>query len=252
MEYTIQELASLAGISTRTLRYYDQMGLLSPSFVNASGYRMYTSDKVDQLQQILLYRAMDVPLKDIASILFDPAFDRDKALNAHLSALQTRRKQLDELITTVEKSIQSSQGGHLMTDKEKFEGLKKQLVEENEQKYGEELRNRYDQSGIDHANRAMLNMSEETYGEMQALSKKIADHLVHAIKTGADPEGDAGKALYLMHKKWLHYTWRKYSPQAHKGLAQMYIDDERFSAHYDAEQPGCTQFLCDAIQAHAR
>lgn len=104
MEYTVQKLAQLAGISSRTLRYYDEIGILKPART-ASGYRVYGPAEIDRLQQILFYRELGVELAGIKQILDSPSFDRVKALKEHRQKLLVRRAQLDQLIANVEKSI---------------------------------------------------------------------------------------------------------------------------------------------------
>lgn len=101
----MQKLAGLAGISTRTLRYYDEIGLLPPARTSASGYRIYGPVEVDRLQQILLYRELGVTLETIREIVTDPAFDRLQALQKHREQLLNRRRQLDLIITSVENTI---------------------------------------------------------------------------------------------------------------------------------------------------
>lgn len=92
MEYKINQLAQISGVTTRTLRYYDEMGLLSPERVSTNGYRVYRQEQVDKLQQILFYRELGVALHDIKAILTAPEFDRQKALEQHLSALKSRQE----------------------------------------------------------------------------------------------------------------------------------------------------------------
>lgn len=103
MEYTIKQLAELTGVSTRTLRYYDQIGLLKPSRINEAAYRFYETAQVDRLQQILFYRELGLPLDKIAFLLDVPEFDRQAALQNHLTTLK-QRERLDTLILTVEKT----------------------------------------------------------------------------------------------------------------------------------------------------
>ncbi len=95
MEYTIQKLGQLAGISTRTLRYYDEIGILKPARINSSGYRIYGQKEVDLLQQILFYRALDIELDTIKKIITAPGFDGIRALGEHHTKLLEKRKQLD-------------------------------------------------------------------------------------------------------------------------------------------------------------
>lgn len=104
MEYTVNELSKLAGVSTRTIRYYDEIGILKPSRINSSGYRIYGQKEIDLLQQILFYRELGVSLSKIKEIIYDPSFDIDMALTEHRKALVERRKQLDLLISNVDKT----------------------------------------------------------------------------------------------------------------------------------------------------
>src|SRR3954468_11887763 len=105
MEYTIQKLASLAGVSTRTLRYYDEIGILKPARINSSGYRIYGQAEVNRLQQILFYRELGVNLESIKEIVTAPSFDGTKALREHREKLLEKKEQLDKLITNVDKTI---------------------------------------------------------------------------------------------------------------------------------------------------
>ena len=103
MEYTIQELAQLSGVSTRTLRYYDEIGLLKPARTNEAGYRFYEQFEVDMLQQILFYRALDMKLAIIKEIIKAPDFQHTEALKTHRTALLKRKEQLEKILQTVEK-----------------------------------------------------------------------------------------------------------------------------------------------------
>jgi hypothetical protein len=138
MEYTVQKLAKLAGTSTRTLRYYDEIGILKPARINSSGYR------------------------------------------------------------------------------------------------------------IDQSNKNLLNMTQEQYDRFEKLGQEVLVTLEDAYKTG-DPAGKLGQKVADLHKQWLCFTWSSYSKEAHAGLAQMYVDDERFTAYCDKKQPGLAKFLRDAV-----
>ena len=252
MEYTVLKLSKLAGISTRTLRYYDEIGLLSPMKITASGYRVYGEKEVDALQQILYYRELDLCLTDIKAILAAPSFDRLAALNGHLAELNKRRKRLDRLIQSVEKTILHEKGKTAMSDKEKFDAFKKDLIRENEEKYGAEIRQKYGDKQVEESNAKMMNLTQEQYDAMQKLAAEIVSGLEQAVLQKADPAGEAGKRLAQMHKEWLTYTWKEYSKEAHMGLAQMYVDDERFTAYYDSRVKGCAAFLRDAVAAFVK
>ena len=139
MDYTVSKLAKMAGVSRRTLRFYDEIGLLSPARVSQNGYRVYGRAEVDLLQQILIYRELGVPLEKIRSIIAAPGFDRAAALREHLTALNAQKAKIESLIKNVERTIRVMEGEIDMSDEEKFEGLKKKLIEENEKKYGREV-----------------------------------------------------------------------------------------------------------------
>ena len=122
MEYSIQALARLAGVTTRTLRWYDQIGLLKPSRVADNGYRYYGPAEVDRLQDILYYRALGVALAQIRTCLDEPSFDRLAVLRSHLTALQGERARLEQLIRSVEATIGAMERKETMEDSKKFEG----------------------------------------------------------------------------------------------------------------------------------
>lgn len=249
MEYTVQKLAKLAGISSRTLRYYDEVGILKPARINSSGYRIYGQKEVDQLQQILFYRELGVQLEMIKEIMTSPNFNGAKALKEHREQLLEKRKQLDLLIANVEKTIASKEGRMDMSNKEKFEGFKKQMIDENEKKYGKEIREKYGEENVEKSNAKLMNMSQADYEAVTGLEAQLRETLAEAFKTG-DPASEVAQKAADLHKQWLTYYWAEYNKEAHAGLAQMYVDDERFTVYYDKVQPGTAQFLRDAVHIY--
>lgn len=246
MEYTVQKLGKLAGVSTRTLRYYDEIGILRPARINSSGYRIYGEREVDRLQQILFYRELGVSLDSIKEIVTAPSFDGTNALREHREKLLKKRNQLDILIANVDKTIASTGGRIIMSNKEKFEGFKKSMIDDNEKKYGKEVREKYGKDTVEKSNAKVMNMTEEQYDEVTRLAEQVTTTLAEAFKNG-DPASDIAQKAADLHKQWLTYYWSEYSKEAHAGLAQMYVDDERFTAYYDKEKPGTAAFLRDAV-----
>lgn len=246
MEYTVQKLSQIAGVSTRTLRYYDEIGILKPARVNSSGYRIYGQTEVDRLQNILFYRELGVELEQIKAILESPSFDRIKALQEHRLKLLEKREQLDQLISNVNKTIASTEGRIKMADQEKFEGFKKKLIEDNEAKYGKEIREKYGDEAVNASNQKIKGMTQEQFDEVNRLREEVNETLYAAFKTG-DPAGELAQKAADLHRRWLCYYWERYSKEAHAGVAQMYVDDPRFTAYYDEKQPGAAAFLRDAI-----
>lgn len=250
MEYTVKALARLTGVTARTLRWYDAVGLLPPLRTTGAGYRIYGPDEVERLRQILFYRALGLGLEEIKSILDRPSFDRQKALQSHLTALRERREELDGLIRAVEEALLETKGEMKMTDKEKFSALKGQIVRENEAKYGPETREKYGDKAVDASNRALLALNEGEMAAWQALDGELRLALEQAVRAGEDPAGEEGRRIAALHAKWLSYTLQPYDPTRHAGIARLYVLDERFTAYYDRAVPGCARFLCDAVAAY--
>lgn len=248
MEYTVKELATLSGVSGRTLRYYDSIQLLKPARIASNGYRIYGPEQVDRLQQILFYRAMEVPLEEIRRILTDKAFDRQAALRTHLRALNEKKARLEALIVTIEKTLQTMEGACLMTDSEKFAALKAQALAENCRKYGAELEEQYGAEQMAASHRKVAAMTWEQWQTHQAEEQEIAALLRKAMQTG-DPAGAQAQAACDLHRQWLCRVWPdgSYSKSAHRMMGEMYVADQRFRAYYEAIAPGCAAFFRDAL-----
>lgn len=246
MEYTVQKLGNMAGVSTRTLRYYDEIGILKPARINSSGYRIYGQTEVNRLQQILFYRELGIKLETIKEIVTAPSFDGAKALKEHRKQLLDKRVQLDLLIANVEKTIASTEGGLIMTNNEKFEGFKQKMIDDNEEAYGKEIRDKYGDETVNKTNAKVKNMTKAQHDEVTRLAKEVTTTLSEAFKTG-NPSSDLAQKTADLHKQWLLCYWSEYSKEAHAGIAQMYVDNERFTSYYDKEQQGTAVFLRDAI-----
>lgn len=251
MEYTIKKLAQLSGVSTRTLRYYDEIDLLKPARVNSSGYRIYGPKEVDRLQQVLFYRSLDMKLDTIKDMLEQEDFNFEAALLQHYQELINKRKQIDQLLLTVEKTLSYHKGEIHMTDTEKFAAFKNKQLAENEEKYGKEIREKYGKDTIEASNKKWSSMSEEAFNAMTQTENELFDALEELAKTN-DLDSEAAKTIYEKHKEWLSYSWSSYSAEAHKGLADMYAADERFAAYYN-ERGGehSAELLCQAIKKYA-
>ena len=187
MEYTIRELADLSGVTTRTLRWYDQIGLLKPGRVADNGYRYYGAAQVDRLQDILYYRALGVELAQIKACLDDPSFDRLAALRGHLTALEQEQARLEALIRSVRKTISAQERKELMNDQEKFEALKQRAVAWHEETYGREAREKY-------GDRELNRLLKRDTG--------IAHQLLHAYELRF-PDTAEGELTYLSGRSFL-------------------------------------------------
>jgi hypothetical protein len=145
-----------------------------------------------------------------------------------------------------------------MTDTDKFAGFeqhKQQLLDANETTYGQEARARYGDAQVDAANKRFKDMTPEQYEALQDLTSTLNEKLAAAYDGGAgDPAGAAAREVCELHKRWLESYWPAgiYTPAAHRAMAQMYVDDPRFTAYYDTIAPGCAAFLRDAVAAWAK
>lgn len=249
MEYSINNLAKLAGISTRTLRYYDEIDLLSPKRISSSGYRVYGQKEVDQLQHILFYRELGISLDEIKNILWSKDYDCIASLQDQLLNLKEKKEHIELLIGNVEKTIAATKGDIIMSNNEKFEAFKHKRLEENEKQYGKEIREKFGDIIVDGLNDKMMKLTSEQYKRVNELSGQINDYLKKAFEQG-NPSSELAQMVCGLHREWLGYYWKHYTKEAHKGLAQMYVDDPQFSKYYDDISIGCAEFLSDAIKIY--
>lgn len=135
-----------------------------------------------------------------------------------------------------------------MSDAEKFQAFKEEVVRQHEEKYGAEAREKYGDEDIDEAQKKVLNMSEEEYERFQDLGEEIRRRLEEAVRTGSSPDSEEAARIVMLHKEWLGMTWKRYTEEAHKAVANLYISDERFRAYYDRTVSGCAEFLEKAIR----
>lgn len=144
------------------------------------------------------------------------------------------------------------EGERTVTNQRKFEGLKEHLLQENEAKYGTEIREIYGEQSVQLVNNRFREMTEEQFTAAQVLEQQLFERLKEAMEEG-NPTSDVAEEVAELHKRWLSFYWPKYTKEAHQGLAQMYIADERFIAYYDEQvKKGATQFLHDAIVHYAK
>jgi len=239
----------MSGISARTLRYYDEIDLLKPKRVASSNYRFYGQEQIDTLQQILFFRELDFSLEEIKAILSSPDFDREKAFADHLAALLEKRERLDRLIANVTNSLMAMRGELAMSNEEKFKGFKQSLIDENEQKYGAEIRAKYGETEVDESNANLMGLTQEQYDESERLRIELEKALKAAFEEG-DPAGPLANEACDLHRQWLSIFYPQYNKDYHRALGEMYVADERFKANYEKLAVGCTEFFRNAINAY--
>ncbi|ASB91213.1 MerR family transcriptional regulator [Bacillus sonorensis] len=245
MKMKVKEVADLVGISVRTLHHYDDIGLLTPSETTESGYRLYSDDDLEKLQQILFFRELDFPLKKIRNILESPSFDRNEALQMHRKMLLEKRRRLDQMIETIDKTIQFTKGEIDMTNEEKFAGF-----DFSQNPYEEEARERWGDEAIDKTKAHYAAMSED---ERKAVEQQFNNiyRKIAALRKG-EPDSDEAQAAI---QEWYDFlnqnSGHHFSLEAFKCIGQMYVDDERFTKNIDQYGTGLAKFMCDAMTVFA-
>lgn len=134
-----------------------------------------------------------------------------------------------------------------MTDEKKFEAFKQNTVEQYEQRFGSEARTLYGDEAVDAVQSNILNLTSEQYQEWTNLNNEILEKLEQTVHTKLSPTSEEGKKITQLHRRWLTISDHKYDAQKHKGLAELYVADQRFTAYYDRNLSGCAEFLHDAI-----
>ncbi|WP_125566747.1 MerR family transcriptional regulator [Companilactobacillus insicii] len=251
MEYTIKQLADIAGVSRRTLRYYDQIDLLKPKYNSRNNYRIYTENQVNQLQRILFYKALEFPLSKIQLLMKDDSYSELSALKEQQKLLLLKKQDIDSLLTTIDKTIKDRQGDLTMTDTEKFAAFKNAKLQENEDNFGSEIRQKYGDETIEKSNKKFMNLSQNDMKDMENLEKDMFANLELVNSDNLDsPEA---RKVYEDHKNWLSYSWPHYNSEAHRGLVDMYLADDRFSKYYnDRAGKQVVQLLHDVVYHYTK
>ncbi len=253
--YKISDIAKISNVSTRTLRYYDEINLLKPSSISENGYRLYSTAALDKLQQILFYKSLGLSLLEINLTINDKNFNIEKSLESTLIKYKKQRQHIDNVIANLELSLKDMKGEIVMNKEEKFktlqdfEDFKDEMLRNNEEKYGEEMKanpNQYDREMVKYSQQKVKNTTKEEFAEIEGLRLEIQELLEkHSADETFDP--DVAKLVYNKHKNWLMFYWGKYSPETHRGVCDMYIYDERFKKHYDSKVDGCTEYLRNCV-----
>jgi DNA-binding transcriptional MerR regulator len=240
MSYTVKQLSTLAGVSRRTLHYYDEIGLLTPETVSANGYRYYGEESVLRLQQILFYRELDLPLEEIKRLMGRGDFDALKALENHRNALAGRVERLNHLIRTVNDTILHLKGQKNMSEKQLFEAFS----EEQQEEYARQAEQMYDPETVRASNRKWKAYSAEEKKRILDEGNQIYVDLLAVIEKGADsPEAQDCVRRWRSH---MDHFWTPNLDQL-AGLAEMYNTSPDFKANFDKIDPRLAGFMREAV-----
>lgn len=234
MKMQIKEFAQLTGVSVRTLHYYDEIGLLKPSEVDAqTGYRFYDENAFERMQEILFYRELDFSLKTIAEILSSPDYDKQQALSRQRKLLLAKKERLEQLIATLD-SVEEGMG--FMKTKNEYEALKNQYAEEAKQRWG---------------NTDAYQESESRNTDLSKaapLLDAIFEEFAELNRAGASPESEPAKIMAEKLQQCITDNFYTCTDEILKGLGQMYVADERFRKNIDRHGEGTAEFVSACIK----
>lgn len=234
MKMQIKEFAQLTGVSVRTLHYYDEIGLLKPSEVDAqTGYRFYDGSSFERMQEILFYRELDFSLKTIAEILSSPDYDKQQALSRQRKLLLAKKERLEQLIATLD-SVEEGMG--FMKTKNEYEALKNQYAEEAKQRWGNT--DAYQES----------ESRNTDFSKSAPLLDAVFEEFAELNRAGASPESEPAKIMAEKLQQCITDNFYTCTDEILKGLGQMYVADERFRKNIDRHGEGTAEFVSACIK----
>jgi len=244
----VGEVATLAGVTVRTLHHYDRIGLLSPSGRTAAGYRQYAPADLDRLHQVLLYRELGFPLEEVASLLDDPAADPAAHLRRQHALLRERLERTQAMVAAVEKEMEAQQMGISLTPEERFElfgdGFSDEYQAEAEERWG-------DTAAWAQSQRRTAAYSKEDWVQIKEETEDLQNRFAEAMQSGAAADSDRAMDVAEAHRQHITRWFYDCPPAMHAGLGRMYVEDERFTATYERTAPGLAQYVSTAVQANA-
>ena len=239
-EWPIRDVARAAGLTSRTLRHYEQIGLLRPSRVASNGYRFYGDAELSRLYRILSLRALELPLSTIQIALEDDATLAD-AIASHLALLEERRDHTIQQIAAVRHTLDAVTKGQTMTVQQVFAGV-------DQTQYEAEVRERWGDEAWERTAKRRDQMSAGQRRSDDDRSLDINAALRDAAASGDEPAGPSFQALVATHHRWVTDFWGGRVPDrdAYTGLSELYVADERFAATYGGQRNA--EVICEAMQ----
>jgi len=238
-----KRVAKLTGVTSRTLRHYDAIGLLKPAETSHDGRRWYGEEELLRLQHILILKELGVDLATTARVLEGAPDSAVGLLKDHLAALIKERDRLARLATTVSRTIDRLEKGTAMSTEEMFEGLA-------HHRYEPEARERWGDDEVDRSNAAWEKLGDAGRKQHMETDREIVEALGAAARIRLAPDSEEVQEVVAKHYTWLTEIWTP-NAEAYVSLTQMYVDDERFRRHYDEITPGAAALLRDAAAIYA-
>lgn len=245
--FSVGQVAEILGVTVRTLHHYDQFGLLVPSERSRAGYRLYTDADLVRLQQIVVYRRLEFPLEQIATLLADEA-DVAGHLRRQREAVMTRLDEMRDLVVAIDKALEREMSEQPATTedlKELFgDGFKDEYQQEAQERWGET-------DAWKESARRTKGYSKADWAGIKAEAAAASSAMVAALHSGAPATSEAAMDAAEAHRQHIDRWFYACSYPMHRGLADMYISDARFTKSYEDMAPGLAQYVRDAIHANA-
>lgn len=247
MDRSIQDVARLAGTTSRTLRHYHRMGLLPPSRMGRNGYRYYDDGALVRLQRILLLRDLGLGLPAIAEVL-DREAEPARALRKHLELLRQEQERLARQIASVSLTIEQLEGGGELMAENMFDGF-------DHTQYKDEVEERWGTEAYATGDRWWAGMSAAERTEWEARTTQLGADWTAAAGQGITADSDAAQELARRHYEWLSgvpglpSSGGRLVKEYFVGLGDMYVADDRFAANYGGRQGA--EFVRDAMKVFA-
>ncbi len=237
--YTIGEVSRMTGLTIRTLRYYDEIGLLCPRRLPHSAYRIYYQEQLRDLQQVLFFRALSFPLEKIAAFLSDPSFSRLEAMAEQKARLEEKLEKMKEMMDTLRAAIEEEKGEREMKDSERFRGF------EMNDPYESEARERWGDEAVDSAQGAIRRKGSGVFAsEMKAVFTSLAEVRM------SSPSSEAAQTRIGQWYDLLN-TIQPYTLEMFASLGRLYLEDERFQKNIDRYGEGLASFMASAMEIYA-
>jgi DNA-binding transcriptional MerR regulator len=248
MRYTVKKLAQLSGVSARTLRFYDEIGLLKPAFYGDNQYRYYEEEQLLMLQQILFFRELGMPLGDIRRILSSDDFDKIESLKKHKSILQSGLERTETLIKTIDRTISHLRGKLIMRDTEMYDGFDPQKQQEHEQYMLDT--GVISQQQIDESWQKVAHWRKPNWELFKDEGEQLNRELAAAVKNHLKPNSSEVQTLVQRHYALVSTFWTP-TKATYIGLAQMYLDHPDFRSFYSNYHPDLVEYLVEAMRFFA-
>ncbi|MBM7649453.1 DNA-binding transcriptional MerR regulator [Bacillus ectoiniformans] len=246
--YKVKEVSHMTGVSIRTLHHYDHIGLLIPDGQSDAGYRLYSDENIEQLQQILFFKEMGFHLAEIKDMIHHPDFDRTTALKAHKQILLKKKERLEQMIQTVNTTLTHLTGGIQMEKKDMFNGFDQTEIEAYQKQYAEEAKEKYGTKIVEETEKRTKSYSNQDWSNIQG----EMDHLFQQISVRMDlgPDSEEVQNLIGKYRQYITKNFYDCTLDIFRGLGDLYVTDERFTANIDRHQAGLSEFLRQAMHIY--